>query len=85
MKVQNMVGPKKSGKTLRSAIQKNCDKPTSSKQACNGNCQSCNKICSYEDPVVEGTCCICWFISHVVKRARNIWFKWKQPGEANGV
>ena len=49
------------GKTLRSKALKNPSKPSSSKQACNGNCQACEKTCSGEDLVIDCTKCLSRF------------------------
>ena len=49
------------GKTLRSKAPKNPSKPISSKQACNGNCQACNKTCSGEDLAIDCTKCLSRF------------------------
>ena len=57
--MKDMVDQQKSGKTLRSTVKKNPENPTSSKQDC--NCQSCNKICSGEDLVIECSKCLSCF------------------------
>ena len=63
------------GKTLRSKALKNPTKPSSSKQACNGNCQVCKKTCSSEDLAIDCNKCLSWFhltCSDMSKKAYDI-------------
>ena len=88
--IRIMVNPNKNGKTLRISVQQNSNKPISLKQACNGNCQSCNITCSIKDPAIECIKChsrlhsivVMWAKMFMIYLKTTKWSKWDFVGSA---
>ena len=69
------------------------DIPTWSTQACNGDCQSCNKVCSCKYLAIKSINCLCWFYLACDDERKKInekliptrWGKWSLNSSALNV
>ena len=91
---KNLVDPNKNDKAYVPLYRKTSDKSISSKQACNGNCQSCNNIWFDEDTAKNIPAVSSSYIWPVLMRTKIFmiylkvtrWHKWGLYGFAlNGI